>query len=184
LEDTGNKPSIGPNGFYTLNRTTMQLTLRIPKYVLEQARQDLARPHSFAFERVGFFRCRPTIQPKLVVISGYDAVPDGEYMFDSTAGACIGATAIQSALQRILTHGSGQVHVHWHEHDGPTGPSRTDLRDQPRLVQSFQNVDETLPHGIVILSNTHAWGVLLLPGTKRFQEIKKISVVSGGIEFL
>lgn len=162
----------------------MQLTLRIPKQVLDLARQDLARPHAFAFERVGFFRCRPTTQAGLVTASGYDAIPDSDYVTDSTAGACIGATAIQTALQRILTHQVGQIHVHWHEHDGPTGPSGTDLRDQPRLVQSFQNVDEKLPHGIVILSNTHAWGVMLLPGTKKFQEIKKISVVSGGIDFL
>jgi hypothetical protein len=162
----------------------MQLTLRIPRPVLDEARRDLARPHEFAFERVGFFRCRPTAQAGLVVVSGYDLVPDGEYVEDSTAGACIGATAIQAALQRILSHNTGQIHVHWHEHDGPTGPSGTDLGEQPRLVQSFRHVDETLPHGIVILSNTHAWGVLLLPGNKKFQEVRKMSVVSGGMTFL
>jgi len=162
----------------------MQLTLRIPKVVLDEARADLKRPHAFAYERVGFFRCRPTSDAGLVVVSGYDTIPDGDYVEDSGAGACIGATAIQSALQRILTHNTGQIHVHWHEHDGPTGPSKTDLRDQPRLVGSFQNMDDTLPHGIVILSNTHAWGVLLLPGKKRFQPIRRMSVVAGGIDFL
>ena len=115
----------------------MQLTLRIPKAVLDEAMGDLKRPHAFAYERVGFFRCRPTSDAGLVVVSGYDTVPDGDYVEDPGAGACIGATAIQSALQRILTHNTGQIHVHWHEHDGPTGPSKTDLRDQPRLVGSF-----------------------------------------------
>jgi hypothetical protein len=162
----------------------MQLMLRIPQSVLTEARRDLGRPHSFAFERIGFFRCRPTERRDLVVITGYDTVPDEHYISDSTAGASIGPNAIQAAMQRILSHQVGQIHVHLHEHDGPTGPSSTDWSDQPRLIRSFRNLDSALVHGIIILSNTHAWGAFALPGVARLTKLKKVSVVSGGVEFL
>ncbi len=162
----------------------MNLTLRIPQAVLSLARQDLTRPHPFAYERVGFFRCRPTGRPDLVVITGYDPVPDDHYVRDSTAGACIGSTAIQAAMQRILTHKVGQIHIHQHEHRGRPSPSRTDSENQPRLVTSFRNLDPQLPHGFMILSDTHAWGKLAMPGRHRLAELKSVSVVSGRVEFL
>ena len=162
----------------------MNLTLRIPQSVLAIARRDLSRPHPFACERIGFFRCRPTALPDLVVITGYDSVADDQYVEDSNAGACIGSVAIQTAMQRILTHKVGQIHVHQHEHRGVPGPSSTDSANQPRLVASFRNLDPKLPHGSLILSNTHAWGEFAVPGCRRFEELKSISVVSGRLEFL
>lgn len=162
----------------------MNLTIRIPQAVLSLARYDLARPHPFAYERVGFFRCRPTGRPDLVVVTGYDAVADEDYVRDSTAGACIGSTAIQSAMQRILKHKVGQIHIHQHEHRGLPSPSRTDSENQPRLVTSFRNLDPQVPHGFMILSETHAWGSFATPEMRRLVELKSVSVVSGRIEFL
>jgi hypothetical protein len=162
----------------------MNLTIRIPQAVLSLARQDLARPHSFAYERVGFFRCRPTGRHDLVVVTGYDFVPDEQYVRDSMAGACIGSIAIQAALQRILTHKVGQIHIHQHEHRGVPSPSGVDSANQPRLVTSFRNVDQQLPHGFMILSETHAWGAFAMPGFRRLVELKSVSIVSGRIEFL
>jgi hypothetical protein len=162
----------------------MNLTLRIPQTVLAIARRDLSRPHPFARERIGFFRCRLTARPDLVVITGYDSVADDQYVEDSNASACIGSVAIQTALQRILTHKVGQIHVHLHEHRGVPGPSSTDSANQPRLVASFRNLDANLPHGSMILSNTHAWGKFAVPGRHRLEELKSISVVSGRLEFL
>ena len=162
----------------------MNLTLRIPRPVLTVARQDLSQPHPFAYERVGFFRCRPTGRPDLIVITGYDSVPDDQYVEDSNAGACIGSLAIQTAMQRVLTHKVGQIHVHQHEHRGVPGPSSTDSANQPRLVTTFRNLDPNLPHGSIILSNTHAWGEFAVPGCRHFVELKSISVVSARLEFL
>jgi hypothetical protein len=162
----------------------MNLTLRIPLAVLTVARQDLSRPHPFACERVGFFRCRPTGRPDLIVITGYDSVPDDHYIEDGHAGACIGSLAIQAAMQRVLTHKVGQIHVHQHDHTGVPAPSPTDSANQPRLVTSFRHLDPTLPHGSVILSDTHAWGEFAVPGRRRFVELTSISVVSARLEFL
>jgi hypothetical protein len=162
----------------------MSLTLRIPRSVLSAARQDLSRLHTFAYERIGFFRCRPTARPDVIVITGYDSVPDDHYVRDTSAGACIGIVAIQAAMQRILTHDVGQIHVHQHEHRGVPGPSTTDSENQPKLVTSFRNLNAGLPHGSLILSTTHAWGEFVIPGKWRFVELTAISVVSERVEFL
>jgi hypothetical protein len=162
----------------------MNLTLRIPQSVLSVARQDLSRQHPFAYERIGFFRCRPTARPDLVVITGYDDVPDEHYVRDTKVGACIGSLAIQAAMQRILTHSVGQIHVHQHEHKGVPGPSFTDSENQPKLVTSFRYVDPNLPHGFVILSHTHAWGEIAVPGCDKLLKLTSVSVVGGRVEFL
>jgi len=162
----------------------MNLALRIPQAVLTMARRDLTRQHPFAYERVGFFRSRPTDRPDLIVITGYDPIPDDQYVVDSHAGACIGTLAIETAMQRVLTHRVGQIHVHQHEHGGVPGPSATDSANQPRLVTSFRNLDPNLPHGSIILSKTHAWGEFAVPGRRQFVELGSISVVSARLEFL
>jgi hypothetical protein len=162
----------------------MNLTIRIPQSVLALARQDLPRPHPFAYERVGFFRCRPTARPDLVVVIGYDQVPDEDYVRDSNAAACIGSSAIQAAMQRILTHKVGQIHIHQHEHRGRPSPSPTDIENQPRLITSFRNLNPQVPHGFMILSNTHAWGSFAIPGQTWLIDLKNTSVVSGRVEFL
>jgi hypothetical protein len=120
----------------------------------------------------------------LIVITGYDSVPDDQYVEDSDAGACIGSLAIQTAMQRILTHKVGQIHVHQHGHRGVPSPSSTDSANQPRLVTSFRNLDPQLPHGFIILSNTHAWGEFSVPGRRQFEELRSVSGVSGRLEFL
>jgi hypothetical protein len=162
----------------------MQLTLRIPLPVLESATRDLKRPHDFAFERIGFLRCRPTARSDLVVVTGYDGVADDHYVCDSAAGACIGSQGIQAAMQRILSDQVGQIHIHLHEHRGPTGPSSTDWRDQPRLIASFRNLASSLPHGIIILSLTHVWGAFAIPGMTRLVKLSKVTVVGENIDFL
>lgn len=162
----------------------MNLTVRIPKSVLSEAQKDLDRPHPFAYERVGFFRCRPTDRSDIVVITGYDGVPDEHYVCNAMVGACIGVIAIQLAMQRVLTYKVGQIHIHKHGHLGPPSPSSIDLTNQPRLVTSFRILDPTLPHGFMILSDTHVWGSFGIPGQQRMVEFTSASVVSGRVEFL
>jgi hypothetical protein len=162
----------------------MNLTIRIPKSILSLAKQDLARPHSFAYERVGFLRCRPTGRSDLIVVTGYDAVPDNQYIDNPEVGACIGGEAIRLAMQRILTDNVGIIHIHQHEHAGVPSPSPIDLKSQPRLVDSCRRLNPQLPHGFMILSNTHAWGAFSLPSRERLIKLTTISVVSERVEFI
>jgi hypothetical protein len=125
------------------------------------AMEDLRRPHSFAYERVGFIGCRAaTINNGIMIIAeSYDRVADENYIRDRRVGARINGDAIRMALQLSLTQGVGLFHVHVHEHKGTPRPSSTDLHESKKFVPDFFNVTPTMPHGTLILSEDSAFGL-------------------------
>lgn len=145
--------------------------------------QDLARPHPFAAERVGFaFGRLGTLadEGKLILLTRYQSIPDEQYIEDETVGARIGSEAMTWAMQAVY-HGrssrEGIFHVHVHPHAGRTGMSRTDAREIPKLMPGFQSVGREAAHGIVILSRDHGAGWVWLPGRKEGVAANVISVI-------
>lgn len=51
--------------------------------------EDLARPHDFAFERVGFLSCRParTSSGLLLLAESFHSLADEDYLPDETVGS-------------------------------------------------------------------------------------------------
>ncbi len=126
--------------------------------------RDLARPHPFAAERVGFVFGRAgslTDHGRLILLTRYHSIPDDQYVEDHTVGARIGSEALTWAMQAVY-HGrparEGIFHLHLHGHYGETGMSATDRREIPRLIPGFQSVGRDAVHGIIILSADHGSG--------------------------
>src|ERR1700739_3927488 len=134
----------------------MKPVLKVPYKLLFEALDDLERPHPFASERVGFFSFRLSGDPEepLLICYDYHPVPDDHYLQDDTCGACIGSEPIRAAMQRALTFGSGQLHVHMHRRVGASDPSATDLASGPGLCRSFANANPQIPHGWAVISET------------------------------
>lgn len=144
----------------------MKIEIRIPGAIRAEVLADLARPHPFAFERVGFLSAASAllgIDHYLVLVTGYNPVPDDHYIDDDTVGACISGTPIRAAMQRVLDEGKGQIHVHLHDHEGPTGPSSTDRRGLPPIVRSLAAVGPRQASGYLIFSADSAWAELRVP---------------------
>ncbi|MCX5842545.1 MAG: hypothetical protein NT022_02135 [Deltaproteobacteria bacterium] len=98
----------------------MKVILRITREFLDQIKSDLARPHPFALERVGFIYVRlgTIAEGRLLLVSGYQPVRDEHYTSAKAgdhAGAIINRYAITGAMQRALTTGEGVFHVHMHD---------------------------------------------------------------------
>lgn len=165
----------------------MKIELRIPASVRVEALQDLGRPHPFALERVGFLETTTAQlgpQHHLVLITGYRAVPDDDYLDDASVGACLGSVAIRAAMQRVLDEGKGQLHVHLHDHAGPTGPSFTDRRGLPPVVRSLAAVGPAHASGYLIFSADSAWAELRVPGVTAPLLATKITSVGFPLLFL
>lgn len=165
----------------------MKFAFRITQPVLDRARYDLARPHAFAYERVGFFSCRFGILKDGTVLSlvhNYHAVADDHYIEDHRFGALIGSNAFRSAMQLAYDSDVGIVHVHMHDHIGPPSPSRTDLHETQLFVPDFFNVRPRLPHGAVILSRDYMSGRMWSPLTKRPVSIDEIVIVGSPLQVL
>src|SRR5690349_7393329 len=95
----------------------MRLILKLLGTELQAIREDLSRPHQFAFERVGFIACRfARLRPAGLVIVAADYLPvaDEHYLDAPGYGALMGPAAIRSALQHALDHPVGMFHVHAH----------------------------------------------------------------------
>lgn len=165
----------------------MIVQFRIPRWLYEQIRDDLSHPHPFADERVGFLSARPgncAASPLLVLFTNYSVVPDEDYIDDIASGARIGSSAIRATMQRILDERTGAFHVHMHPHKGKPYFSKMDLREGPRLIESFRNVAPHLPHGILLLSEDSCLGQAWLPNYMSSVAANRISIVGYPLEII
>jgi len=127
---------------------------------MDAALNDLARPHPFAAERVGFLSCKAaeTLSGLVILAAAYLSVVDEDYLPDWSVGAMMGPDAIRKALQYAYNSASSMFHVHLHNHEGMPAFSTTDLRESGKFVPDFFNVQPSLPHGAIILSQNSAVG--------------------------
>lgn len=137
---------------------SFKLTAVLYRTILE----DLSRPHPIAAERAGFVFGRATdlgSDRRLILLTTYRSIPDRHYVEDDSVGARIGAHAITEAMQAVYAgRGAGQgiFHVHLHCHNGPPRMSSVDHSELPPMLPGFHSVGRGAPHGIMILSLTHA----------------------------
>lgn len=138
----------------------MKAIFRATSPFLFDVRRDLARPHRFAAERVGFISIRAANAGSNIILlaEGYHPVADDDYIDDSTVGAMMGQEAIRKALNVALFKPVGMFHVHVHEHMGRPSFSRTDLREQLKFVPDFFKVRRSMPHGAIVLSHDRTIG--------------------------
>jgi hypothetical protein len=165
----------------------MRVVIKLTGRLYSAIRNDLARPHPFALERVGFVlgRLSDGDSCKILFLTTYHAVPDDEYVDDASVGARIGPYRITWAMQaahRGRMTGEGVFHVHAHRHQGEPTMSKTDLRELPALMPGLRAVNPDCAHGIIILSEDHGAGWFWLPGTSDVTRTDSISVIGVPLE--
>jgi len=165
-------------------RTIIKLTGDLHTLIM----RDLARPHPFAAERVGFAfgrTCALRGSARLILLTNYHPVPDEQYIDDPAVGARIGPDALTWGMQAVY-HGrllrEGIFHVHLHGHRGETGMSGVDRREIPALIPGFQSVGREAAHGIIILSLNHGSGWVWLPGSAECMHADGISVIGAPVQ--
>jgi len=145
------------------------LIIRLAGPLYERVKADLAHPHPYAAERVGFLFTRIGTGPHgttLLFPVDYLSLQDNQYVDenDPLVGAAINGDAIRSAMQHVLNTGMGALHVHMHAHHrGRPYFSPTDWHDLPCIVQSLRNANSQLIHGALLLSQDTATGALWPP---------------------
>lgn len=164
----------------------MKIQFKITSQLLLEVRQDLAREHRFAAERVGFIGCRVASMGGglLVLAERYDPVEDDDYLDDPHVGAMMGPDAIRKALQFAYNDQISMFHVHLHGHRGRPWFSRLDLSENAKFVPDFWNVRPELPHGALVLSLDSAAGLCWMPGSPRPARITEFTVVGAPMELM
>lgn len=162
----------------------MNVTLKISAELLGQVRSDLVRPHAFAHERVGFLLAgAAAISGGLMLtVRGYQAVADADYEFAPGIGARIGSNAMRKAAQAAYRPRSTILHVHTHGGRGVPRFSGVDLESANEFVPAFFHSAPRMPHGLLVLSDTDAFGLLWVAPDQPPIDISKM--VSVGIPLI
>jgi hypothetical protein len=161
----------------------MKARLKITGFMLDMIREDLERPHAFAYERVGFLTCGATVTPHgelILLVRDYQPVADEDYQHDPTVGANIGAAAIRKGLQRAYRPPAALIHVHSHGGIGRPEFSGVDLDSAGELVPSFFNAVPRMPHGVVVFSHDSARGLLWPAADQQPTYVEGFVRVGGG----
>lgn len=140
----------------------MTVRLKISGPLLDHLRRDLARPHRFAHERVGFLTAGAAATPGdlMLLIRGYLPVADEDYEPAPGVGARIGSAAMRKAAQAAYRPPSCLLHVHSHGGRGLPDFSDVDLKSANAFVPGFFQSCPKMPHGLLVLSNDSATGIL------------------------
>ena len=133
----------------------MKATLKIRGPLLDEIRRDLARPHAFAHERVGFLTAGAAATPDgiLMLVRGYRPVEDDDYEEDARVGAKIGSNAMRKAAQSAYRPAAVLLHIHTHGGHGRPQFSGVDLRSADEFVPGFFETAPRMPHGLLVLSH-------------------------------
>jgi hypothetical protein len=142
----------------------MRIAFKITSALLTTVRIDLARPHPFAHERVGFISASlsATGDNIIVIAREYRPIEDNDYLPDPSVGAMMGPDAIRKALQWTIDTGTAAFHVHSHGGRGVPSFSGVDIRENAKFVPDFFKVAPQMPHGAVVLSDDAARGQIWL----------------------
>ncbi len=163
------------------------MEVKMTGFLYKALKADLARPHPFAAERVGFVFGKLGAlsgDSKTVILTRYHSIPDDQYEEDDTVGARIGSEAMKTAMQAVFqgrTSGEGIFHIHIHDHPGPTGMSRVDTHGLPPMLPGFQAMGRSAAHGIIILSRDHGSGWVRLPGDEEAIRAATIAVIGSPV---
>lgn len=159
--------------------------LRIPAHLVERVYHDMARPHAFALERVGFLFGRAGnrgYSPELILLNRYESVDDGDYEEDNSVGARISGAAIRKAMQIALDDEACCFHVHMHDHTGTPRWSTVDRGEIPPVARSFANVMPAQNHGAVLLSRNAAVACVFDRVTGALVPVSKCAVVGSFLD--
>ena len=99
---------------------------------------------------------------------------ESDYIPDTTHGAAWRGSAMFPVMEAAIERGLGIVIFHAHDHIGLPGLSRDDLQSADRLIPMFQKRVPTRPHGTVVISRTHASGLVWLPGNRKPRPLSRI----------
>ena len=141
----------------------MKARIKIPNVMLDEALRDLHRPHAFAHERVGFMTAgvaQAGPGQLLFLARAYRPVADEDYVPDPSVGVKIGSDAMRKAAQFAYQPRSALLHIHSHGGFGRPDFSGVDLKSGREFVPGFFHSVPRMPHGMLVLSNDSATGLL------------------------
>jgi hypothetical protein len=153
----------------------VRVRFKITTGLLASIRADLARPHPFADERVGFVlaAAAQSAAGVLILAQEHRPVADEDYLPDSSVGAMMGPEAIRKAMEWALMKKVSIFHVHSHGGRGIPRFSGIDVRESAKFVPDFLKVAPQMIHGSIVLSDDAAAGRFWVSGNSGAEDVSE-----------
>jgi hypothetical protein len=140
------------------------LELRVPLRFGETLIEAVFRSGRHEYVAIGLVASATLDGREVLLVRHVYDLPDAAYLAVPGHGGAWRGTAMIPAFETAMEEGLGIVVIHAHPHDGRPRLSGDDRTSANRLVPMFQARVPTRPHGSIVLSRTHATGVIRMPG--------------------
>jgi molybdopterin-synthase adenylyltransferase len=141
-----------------------ELELRIPLGVGEALRDIVFRDGQHEYVPIGLASHARLGDRDTLFLRHLLELPESAYRPRAAHGAAGSGSAMIPAIETAIQETLGIVIFHAHGHRGPPQLSDDDRRSAERLIPMFRARVLTRPHGSVVLSRSHAGGIVMMPG--------------------
>jgi hypothetical protein len=141
-----------------------EVELRVPLGLGENLQDTVYREGSHEYVAFGLVSHDRLGERDALLLRRVLPLAEAAYRNDPQHGAAWSGTAMVPVIEQAMSERLGIVIFHAHPHSGRPILSSDDRANADRLLPMFQRRVPTRPHGSVVLSRTHASGVILMPG--------------------
>jgi hypothetical protein len=141
-----------------------EVELRVPLGLGEILQDTVYREGSHEYVAFGLVSHAYLGRRDTLLLRRILSLPESAYCDDPTHGAAWSGIAMVPVIEQAVSEGLGVVIFHAHSHRGRPRLSDDDRVSADRLLPMFRQRVPARPHGSIVLSRTHASGIILMPG--------------------
>lgn len=147
---------------------TAAVEVRIPRHLWGRLWAEVRRPGPREPVAFGLVSQAQTLDRTLLLVRDVIVPPASAFVQSAAHGAKWTGAYNISLLNQALERGLGILVFHYHGGGAQVTMSEDDDTSARQLLPAFQMVAPGRPHGSVVLGESSAGGLILLPGTSRF----------------
>jgi len=106
---------------------------------------------------------------------------ESAYVANHSHGAMWRGSAMFPVMEAAMNETLGIVVFHAHDHDGVPSLSHDDLQNANKLIPMFQKRVPGRPHGTIVLSRTHASGLVWMPTVRKPLPLARLRLFGSAI---
>jgi hypothetical protein len=141
-----------------------KIELRVPLGIGEVLRDTVYKEGVHEYVAFGLVSHAHLGGRDTLLLRRVDPLPESAYRNDNLHGAVWNGAAMGPIIAQAVDENLGIIIFHAHPHEGLPRLSADDCKSADRLLPVFRQRVPMRPHGSIVLSRTHAGGIVLMPG--------------------
>jgi ThiF family len=153
---------------------TRSVELRIPFGLGAQLQECVFRRGAHEYVAFGLVSHALVGGRTILLLRELIPLQEPDYIATRAHGAAWRGAAMFPVMVRAVEQNLGIVIFHAHDHVGPAALSGDDIQSAQNLIPMFRRRAPERPHGSIVISRTHAAGLVWLPRARKPMPLEKI----------